>query len=160
MKTGTTLIPKQQTGQMITISNLQTPVISNHVSPKKQVNQIFFLDSILDSSFVKFSRFFVQVQYIKLVNNIGSTNMPTVTTTKTKIPPLVPTMTKIDKDTPIIVASSNFTTANLNVKNATTVQTSSTSGTTGITVVPMMVTNLRLFFLTKSSKYSNSEFFL
>ncbi|XP_065218315.1 protein lin-54 homolog [Planococcus citri] len=113
------LIPKQQTGQMITISNLQTPVISNHVSPKKQV------------------------QYIKLVNNIGSTNMPTVTTAKTKIPPLVPTMTKIDKDTPIIVASSNFTTASLNVKNATTVQTSSTSGTSGITVVPMLTTNVK-----------------
>ena len=81
------------------------------------------------------------MQYIKLVNNIGSTNMPTVTTAKTKIPPLVPTMTKIDKDTPIIVASSNFTTTNLSLKNASTVQTSSTSGTTGITVVPM-ITNV------------------
>lgn len=39
MKSGT-LIPKQQAGQVITISNLQTPVISNHVSPKKQVKYL------------------------------------------------------------------------------------------------------------------------
>lgn len=66
--------------------------------------------------------------------------MPTVTTTKGKITTLAPTMPKIDKDTPIIVASSNFTAANLNVKNATTVQTSNT--TTGITVLPMITTGV------------------
>lgn len=70
--------------------------------------------------------------------------MPTVTTTKGKITTLAqtPTVTKIDKDTPIIVASSNFAAANLNVKSANVQTTKSATGTTGITVLPMIQPNL------------------
>lgn len=68
--------------------------------------------------------------------------MPTVTTTKGKVTTIAPTMTKIDKDTPIIVASTNFNAASLNMKNTTPVQPPNSNAPAGITVVPMITTSV------------------
>lgn len=48
---GGALVPKQAGGQVIAISNLQSgPVVSNHVSPKKQVLSLinFFFIGLCD----------------------------------------------------------------------------------------------------------------
>lgn len=84
------------------------------------------------------------MQYIKLINNVGSTNVPTVTTTKGKISSVAqnPVVSKIDNDTPIIVASSNITAANLNIKGSNSMQPSKGVGTTGITVLPVLSPNM------------------
>lgn len=81
-----------------------------------------------------------QVQFIKLINNnVGSTNVPTVTTSKVKIPTVNQNaaVTTIDKDTPIIVASSGISTTNL-LKGATSVPTSKSGVPSNITVLPVI----------------------
>ncbi len=132
---GGTLIPKQPGGQVITISNLSpAPVVSNHASPKKQVG-IFYIFSPNFLQFQIISPFLLQVQYIKLLNTVGSTNVPTITTTKGKIASVTAnsTVTKIDKDTPVIVASSTISAGTLSMKGTNSVQTSKS----GIAVVPV-----------------------
>lgn len=69
--------------------------------------------------------------------------MPTVTTAKGKLAAVTPvsTVTNIDKDVPIIVASSNFSSAGLNVNANNVVSVSKPVSTTGVAVLPTVTTS-------------------
>lgn len=70
---------------------------------------------------------------------MGSTNVPTVTTSKGKLPTMAQNVpATIDKDTPIIVASGGISSTNLNLKGTTSMQTSKSAPPSNITVLPVI----------------------
>lgn len=79
------------------------------------------------------------MQYIKLINNVGSTNVPTVTTSKGKLSVTHnAAVGTIDKDTPIIMAPGGISGTNLNLKGTTSAQTSKSAPPSNITVLPVI----------------------
>lgn len=78
------------------------------------------------------------MQYIKLINNVGSTNVPTVSTSKGKLPVANAAVGKIDKDTPIIMATGGISSTNLNLKGTTSAHTSKSAPPSNITVLPVL----------------------